>query len=88
MARKRKGKKAAKKKKKRKATQRKGGQESRNAGSSDGGIGGRSAFGGGDARRGENRPEPHSCMALSDGFQAISGLGVNCGRSGGLSAPG
>ena len=69
-------------------TQRKGGQESRNAGSSDGGIGGRSAFGGGDARRGENRPEPHSCMALSDGFQAISGLGVNCGRSGGLSAPG
>ncbi len=69
-------------------TQRKGGQESRNAGSSDGGIGGRSAFGGGDARRRENRPEPHSCMALSDGFQAISGLGVNCGRSGGLSAPG
>ena len=68
-------------------TQRKGGEESRNAGSNDGGIGGRSPFGSGDARRGENRPEPRSCMALSDGFQAISGLGVNCGRSGGPSAP-
>src|SRR5213592_4741457 len=67
-------------------TQRKGGQESRNAGS-DGGIVGRSPFGSGDARRGENRPEPRSCMALSDGFQAVSGLGVNCGRSGGPSAP-
>src|SRR3989442_10438414 len=56
-------------------TQRKGGQESRNAGR-DGGIGGLSPFGSGDdARRGENRPEPRSCMALSDGFQAISGLG-------------
>src|SRR6266480_1077287 len=65
-------------------TQRKGGQEGRNAGSNDGGIGGRSPFGSGDARRGENRPEPRSCMALSDGFQAISGLGVNCGQSGAL----
>jgi hypothetical protein len=26
-------------------------------------------------------------VALSDGFQALSGLGVNCGRSGGLCAP-
>ena len=68
-------------------TQRKGGQESRNAGS-DGGIGGLSPFGSGDdARRGENRPEPRSCMALSDGFQAISGLGVYRGQSGGPCAP-
>ncbi len=68
-------------------TQRKGGQEGRNAGSNDGGIGGHCPFGSGDARRGENSPEPRSCMALSYGFQAISGLGVNCGRSGGPSAP-
>src|SRR6267378_5229258 len=68
-------------------TQRKGGQEGRNAGSNDGGIGGRSPFGGGDARRAENRPEPRSCMALPDGFQAISGLGVNRGQSGGPCAP-
>jgi len=68
-------------------TQRKGGQESRNAGSNDGGIGGHCPFGSGDARRGENRPEPRGCMALSDGFQAISGLGVNRGQSGGLCAP-
>jgi hypothetical protein len=68
-------------------TQRKGGQEGRNAGSNDGGIGRRSSFGSGDARRGENRPEPRSCMALSDGFQAISGLGVNHGQSGGPCAP-
>src|SRR5213596_3015308 len=60
-------------------TQRKGGQEGRNGGSNP--------FGSGDARRGENRPEPRSCMALSYGFQAVSGLGVNCGRSGGPSAP-
>jgi len=68
-------------------TQRKGGQESRNAGSNNGGIGGHSPFGSGDARRGKNRPEPRSRVALSDGFQALSGLGVNCGRSGGLCAP-
>ena len=69
-------------------TQRKGGQESRNAGSNDGGIGGYSPFASGDAGRGENRPEPRSRVALSDGFQALSGLGVNCGQSGGLCAPG
>ena len=68
-------------------TQRNGGQESRNAGSNDGGIGGRSAFGSGGARRGENRPEPRGCMALSDGFQALSGLRVNRGQSGGPCAP-
>ena len=68
-------------------TQRKCGQEGRNAGSNDGGIGRRSPFGSGDARRGENRPEPRSCMALSYGFQAISGLGVNRGQSGGPCAP-
>ena len=75
-------------------TQRKGGQESRNAGSNDGGIGGLRPFGGGDAGRGENRPEPRSRMALSDGFQALSGFeselrsvrgplcpGLNRGRS-------
>src|SRR5882672_12096214 len=63
-------------------TQRKGGQESRNAGSNHGGIGGHSPFGSGDARRGENRPEPRSCMALSDGFEALGGLGANRGQSG------
>src|SRR6266540_3100355 len=40
-----------------------------------------------NARWGKNRPEPRGCMALSDGFQAISGLGVNRGQSGGLCAP-
>jgi len=82
-------KKAAKKKSARKKaeTQSKGGQESRNAGSNDGGVGGHSAFGSGDGRRGENRPESRGCMALPDGFQAISGLGVNRGQSGGLCAP-
>jgi len=68
-------------------TQRKGGQESRNAGSNDGGTGGYAPFDSGDAGRGENRPEPRSRMALSDGFQALSGLGVNCGQSGGPCAP-
>jgi hypothetical protein len=68
-------------------TQRKGGQESRNAGSNNVGIGGYSPFDSGDAGRGENRPEPRSRMALSDGFQALSGLGVNCGQSGGFCAP-
>ena len=68
-------------------TRKKSGQEGRNAGSNDGGIGRRSPFGSGDARRGENRPEPRSCMALSYGFQAISGLGVNRGQSGGPCAP-
>src|SRR5213594_2021620 len=75
-------------------TQRKGGQEGRNASSDDGGIGGHCPFGSGDAGRGENRPEPRSRMALSDGFQALSGFeselrsvrgplcpGLNRGRS-------
>ena len=57
-------------------TQRKGGQESRTAGSNDGGIGGLRPFGSGDAGRGENCPEPRGRMALSDGFQTLSGLGV------------
>src|SRR5256885_14005639 len=61
-------------------TQRKGGQESRNAGSDDGGIGGGHSPFGGNARRGENRPEPGGCMALSDGFQAIK-RGVSEPRS-------
>src|SRR6266853_1242191 len=52
-------------------TQRKGGQEGRNAGSNNGGIGGHSPFGSGGAGRGENRPEPRSRVALSDGFQAV-----------------
>jgi len=68
-------------------TQRKGGQESRSAGSNDGGIGGHGPFGSSDARRGENRPEPRSCLALSDGFEALGGLGVNRGQSGGVCAP-
>ena len=63
-------------------TQRKGGQESRNTGSNYGGIGDHNPFGSGDARGGENRPEPRGCMALSDRFQAVSGLGVNRGQSG------
>ncbi len=56
-------------------TQTKGGQEGRNAGSNNGGIGGHSPFGSGGAGRGENRPEPRSRVALSDGFQAVSGFG-------------
>src|SRR5437867_2255961 len=56
-------------------TQRKDGQESRNASGNDGGIGGYSPFDSGDAGRGENRPEPRGRMALSDGFQALSGFG-------------
>ena len=65
----------------------KDGQESRDAGSYDGGIGGHSPFDRGDSGRRENRPEPRCRMALSHGFQALSGLGVNCGRSGGFCAP-
>ena len=66
----------------------KSGQEScHQTGSSDGGIDGHGAFGA-NARRGENRPEPRSRLALSDGLKALSGLGVNCGQSGGLCAPG
>ncbi len=74
--------------------QRKGGRESRNAGGNDVGIGGYNPFDSGDAGRGENRPEPRSRMALSDGFQALSGFeselrsvrgplcpGLNRGRS-------
>ena len=68
-------------------TQRKGGQESRNAGSNNVGIGGYSPFDSGDAGRGENRPEPRSRMALSDGFEALGGLGANRGQSGGVCAP-
>ena len=68
-------------------TQRKGGQESRNAGSNDGGIGGHSPFGSSDARRGEDRPESRSCLAFSDGFEALGGLGANRGQSGGVCAP-
>ena len=56
-------------------TQRKGGQEGRNAGSNNGGIGGHSPFASGGAGRGENRLEPRSRVAFSDGFQAISGFG-------------
>ncbi len=51
------------------------GQESRNASGNDGGIGGYSPCDSGDAGRGENRPEPRSRVALSDGFQAVSGFG-------------
>ena len=36
-------------------------------------IDGYSAFHGANARRGENRPEPRSRMALSDGLKALSG---------------
>ena len=68
-------------------TQRKGGEESRDASSYDGGVRGYNPFDSGDAGRGENRPEPRSRMALSDGFQAISGLGVYRGQSGGPCAP-
>src|SRR6266852_6139662 len=69
--------------------QKKSGQEScHQTGSSDGGIGGDGAFHGGNARRGENRPQPRSRLALSDGFQALSGLRMNCGQSGGRSCPG
>ena len=69
-------------------TQRKGGQESRSAGSNDVGIGGYGPFDGGDAGRGENRPEPCSRMALSDGFQALSGFGSELRSVRGLLCPG
>jgi hypothetical protein len=60
------------------------GQEScGEAGSADGGNGGSSAVHGGNAR-GEDRPEPRSCLAVSNGFQALSGLRMNCGQSGAL----
>src|SRR6266849_5099777 len=75
--------------KKESEAQKKGGQEScHQTGSSDGGIGGDGAFHGGNARRGENRPQPRSRLALSHGFQALSGLRMNCGQSGGVRAPG
>src|SRR2546429_8886972 len=48
-------------------TQRKGGQEGRNAGSNDGGIGGRSPLGSGEARGGGKRPVPPSCPGPSAG---------------------
>jgi hypothetical protein len=55
--------------------EKKNGQEGcQQTGSSDGGIDGHGAFDGGNARRGENRPEPRSRVALSDGFQALAGL--------------
>src|SRR2546427_10606259 len=60
-------------------TQRKGGQESRNAGSNDGGTGGRGPFDRRDAGRGENRPEPPSRMALCHGSHGLSWVGVHCG---------
>src|SRR6266853_4375066 len=76
-------------KKKKGEAKKKSGQEScHQTGSSDGGIDGYSAFHGADAGRGEDRPEPRSRLALSDGLKALSGLGVNCGQSGGCCAPG
>jgi hypothetical protein len=50
------------------------GQEDRaEAGCSHSGIGGNGSFDGGDAGRGEDRPEPRCCVALSDGLQALGG---------------
>src|SRR5882762_8484074 len=69
-------------------TQRKGGRESRSAGSNDVGIGGYGPFHGGDAGRGKNRPEPRRRMALSDGFQALSGFGSELRSVRGLLCPG
>jgi len=60
--------------KKGKAQEESGQESCGEAGSADGGNGGSNAVHGGNAR-GENRPEPRSRLALSDGFQALSGLG-------------
>ncbi|HET7200063.1 MAG TPA: hypothetical protein VFI80_04540 [Burkholderiales bacterium] len=50
----------------------KNGEESRDeTGNSDGGIDDCNVFDGGDARRGEDRPEPRGRMALSDGLEAL-----------------
>ena len=50
----------------------KDGEESRDeTGNSDGGIDDCNVFDGGDARRGEDRPEPRGRMALSDGLEAL-----------------
>jgi hypothetical protein len=65
--------------------QKKGGQEScGETGSANGGNGGSSAFHGGNAR-GKNCPEPCSSLALSNGFEALSGLRMACGQLEGLS---
>src|SRR2546426_4716029 len=68
-------------------TQRKGGRESRNAGGNDGGIGGYNPFDNGDAGRGENRPEPPSRMAPSDGVQGLNGVGGGLPSVRGLFCP-
>jgi hypothetical protein len=61
-------------------TQEETGQEScGETGCANGGNGGSSAFHGGNAR-GKNCPEPCSSLALSDGFKALSGLRMDCGR--------
>jgi hypothetical protein len=58
------------------------GKESRDeTGSSDGGIDDYDVIDGGDARRGENRPEPRGRMAVSDGLQALAGDESSCARS-------
>lgn len=52
-------------------------------GRSDGGIDDHGVFDGGDARRGENRPEPRGRMALSHGLQALkAGDESSCAQSG------
>src|SRR5258708_7151154 len=88
-------KKPAKKAAKRKAAKKKGEAKKKRArktgnktGRTAGGIDGKRAFHGADAGGGETRPEPRSPLALSDGLKALSGLGVNCGQSGGCCAPG
>ena len=73
--------------KKGKAKEESGQESCGEAGSANGGNGGSNAVHGGNAR-GENRPEPRSRLALSDGFQALSGLRMNCGQPGGVRAPG
>lgn len=69
--------------KKGKAQEESGQESCGEAGSAADGNGSSSAVHGGNAR-GENRPEPRSRLALSDGFQALSGLRMNCGQSGAL----
>jgi hypothetical protein len=51
------------------------------AGSANDGSGGISAVLSGNAR-GKNCPESRSRLAVSYGFQALSGLRMNCGQSG------
>jgi hypothetical protein len=70
-------------------------KEARSQGDADGGAGSPrddrdcrpGALHGGDAG-GEDRAEPRRGLAFPDGFEALSGLRMNCGQSGASGLPG